>query len=144
MHRYLPSSLAGSLDIRLVKTIGRLQSGAVSGGGVEGPSLAIRMMVVHSPSVGVSLGLLLVDIRATVYSVLAEEVLDTMLTPQSRAVALGHVGFTAAQCLAFEVELCRKQPKLLSDGLHAAWSAAIRDWHCASWFRVPVAGGWLG
>ena len=70
--------------------------GVCAGGGVEGPSLAIRTMVVHSHSVGVSLGLLFVDIRAAFYSVLAEEALGTMLTPQSRAVTLGRVGFTAA------------------------------------------------
>ncbi len=70
----------------------------------------------HSHPVGVSLGLLFVDIRAAFYSVLVEEVLGTMLTLQSRAVALVHVGFADAQ-----VELDRKQPVLLSEGLHAAW-----------------------
>ncbi len=84
----------------LQKIAGRLQSGSLPGGEVEAPFMAVRALV-HGRTSGQSVGLGFLDVKAAFYNVLAEEVLEPLLTAESRRAALAKVGFTEAQQTEF-------------------------------------------
>ena len=110
----VPLSLAASRGVALEDTTGKLysrvlrtaarpylaqvaahlQSGALPGGGVELPALAVRLFFDRGRACGSSCGMLFTDVRSALYSILPEVWLGELLSSESRREALFHVGFS--------------------------------------------------
>jgi len=86
----------------LAQVAAHLQSGALPGGGVELPALAVRLFFDRGRAMGLSCGMLFTDVTSAFYSILPEVWLGELLASEARCAALCHVGFTSDDIRLFE------------------------------------------
>ena len=120
----------------LLKVTNGAQLGSIPGGGTSMPSAAVRAFIARGASRCTSVAVLFADLRAAFYSVLTEEVIGEVMTATTRAAALQHLGFSAAQEREFTRRFIEGQSLLEKGGLAPEWRAMITDWHRAPYFTV--------
>ena len=123
----------------LRSAVGEGQQGAIPGGGVDFPSVAVRKFVALQRQKNLSSACIFTDVKAAFYTVMTEIATGPVLDDQERGKLFQQFGLTVVDAAKIVDIIASVASEMAEQGVPAAWADMVRDWHKLASFSIQGA-----